>query len=80
MSRPVQELPSAAKASEHHVLPPFPSLPAVSHVDTKLSKPQEDSDLILQKQHLFNEWGVEKQRRGRRENSTGRGIPFLSLQ
>ena len=73
VSQPIQDLPSAAKASEHHMLPPFPSLPILSHVDTKISKLQEDSDFILQKAISFQWMESREAEKGRRENSGGRG-------
>lgn len=63
MSQSVQDLPPATRASEHQVLPPFPR-PTGQHVDTKITKFQEDSDFVLQKA-ISVQWVGESRSRQR---------------
>lgn len=60
MSQSVQDLPPATRASEHQMLPPFPR-PTGQHVDTKITKFQEDSDCFAEGNICSMSGGVKKQ-------------------
>lgn len=63
MSRPVQDLPSAAGASENHLPLPTPSPCAISREDTEVPKSRKTVTLFCRTKYLFNEQEVEKLRR-----------------
>lgn len=63
MSRPIQDLPSAARASENHLPLPSPGPSAVSREDSEVAKSRKTVTLFCKTQYLFNEQEVEKLRR-----------------
>ena len=63
MRWPVQDLPSAARASENHLPPPSPRPPAIHREDTEVGESRKMATLFCRTRYLFNEQGVEKLRR-----------------